>query len=418
MREVHRRRGIRKAAVAAIGAMAMLAVGAIAADWPQFRGPTRDGQSTETGLLKSWPEGGPKLLWSAKDVGEGYAQPVVAGGTVYVAGMTDKAGYLSAFALDGKRQWKKTYGPEYTGRYPGARSIPTVHDGRVYVTSGLGVLNCMDAKTGEVKWAVDIFKRFGGRNVRWGFAESSLIDGDRIICTPCGAEATMAALDRKTGKTVWKSEALGDRSGYCSPLLIRRGKTRLIVTMTAVNIIGVNADDGKVLWKVSYRSRYGNHPCTPIYSKGMLYCTSGYGKGGVMLELSADGTSAKQKWAEVKPDCHHGNMVLIDGYLYGTGHANGGKWVCLELASGKVIYETAGTGKGSPAVADGLMYCYTEPGTVALVRPTPKPDGFQVVSSFKITQGRGMHWAHPTIAGGRLYIRHGDAVMAYDIKAK
>ncbi|KKL66126.1 hypothetical protein LCGC14_2148110, partial [marine sediment metagenome] len=385
-----------------------------AAYWPQFHGPKRDNVSRETGLLKTWPHGGPKLLWAADKLGAGWGCPVISGGRIYVTGMFGKEGRLTCLDLGARIQWQKPYGTEWTKNYQGARHPPTIDAKSIYVMSGVAVLTAFDARTGQRHWSVDLMARFGGKLLGFGFSESVVIDGDRLICSPGAPDASVVALDKRTGKTVWASKGLSDEYGYCAPLLVDHGGTRLVVTMTARAIVGLEAATGKLLWRYPYRNRYAGHHVTPIYHDGKIFATSGYGKGGVMLKLSADGGAVEAKWTNPRLDTHYGGVVLLDGHLYGSTHKSA-SWVCLQWETGRLGYEAKGLGKGSVAAADGMLYCYGESGHLALVRPNPKR--FDVVSSFRITRGTGQHWAHPVIYGGRLYVRHGDTLMAFDLTA-
>ncbi len=394
-------------------ALLLASTSAFCEDWPRFRGPRRDGKSLETGLLKKWPSGGPKLLWTVQGLGKGYSQAVVANERVYVSGMVEKTGYVSAFGLAGEPKWKRPYGKEWTKAYPGSRCTPTVDKGFIYIITSLGELVCMDANTGEKEWHFNVFEKFKGGTGRFGLVESLLIDEEKVICTVGGPDATIVAVDKKTGAIVWKTVGLKDKAAYCSPLLIEHGGKRLIVTMTSHHVIGVAADSGKLLWKYPCKNPYGQNPNTPVYADGMLFCTSGDKIGSFMLKLSGDGKKAKSQWQEPKLDCHHGQVVEINGYLYGSAHQNSAGWVCLELSSGKVMYETKAVAKGSACYADGMLYCYGVDGSVSLVKPSPK--GFELINSFKVKAGKGQHFAQPVISGGRLYIRHGDALMVYNI---
>jgi len=393
-------------------------------DWPQFRGLSRDGKSGETGLLKEWPEGGPELLWSVEGLGIGYSSVAVVDGFVYTTGMLDGEGFLFAYDLAGHLKWKVSYGPEWTGSYKGVRTTPTVDSGRVYMYSGTGVMVCFDARTGERIWDVDTLKEFEAKNIRWGMSCSPLVDGDRVYCTPGGNKGTMVALDKMTGKTIWATTGLSELSAYSSPILFERGGKRLLATMIQKSLICVCAEDGKLVWRVPYPASSETNTLTPVYHDGCLYVTNvvnrGITSGGTMFEISEDGTSVKKKWNDQLLDNQHGGVVLVDGYLYGANWYNNtkGDWICLDWDSGQVMYKATWNGsKGSVIYADGMLNCYDEkPGDVGLVKASPK--GFEVVSSFRITQGSGYHWAHPAISDGRLYIRHGDALMAYDIKSR
>lgn len=393
-------------------------------DWPQFRGPNRDGKSAETGLLKKWPAGGPKLLWSVDGLGTGFSSVAIAKGFIYTTGLIERECILFAYNLEGKLQWKVSCGPGWRRSYPGTRTTPTINDGRVYLFSGTGVLSCFDAKTGKKIWDMNTLKKFHGKNKRWGMSESILVDGEKIYCTPCGKKGTMVALNKKTGKTIWASKGLDESSAYSSPILIERGPNNLLITMIQRSIICINADTGEHIWRIPHKTSYDTAIITPVYKNGRFFVASvvenEYINGGIMFELSPDGRKVTRKWNSPTLDCHHGGVVLVDGYLYGAGFDGlcCGSWVCLEWNTGKVMYDTLwNDNKGSIIYADGMLYCYDEKdGNVALVKASPK--GFNIISSFKITQGSGKHWAHPAISDGRLYIRHGDVLMAYDIKRK
>lgn len=406
------------AAVAAAAVLAALAAApAPADDWPQFRGPRRDGKSAETGLLKKWPDGGPKLLWTADGLGTGFTHVSVAKGLVYVTGLVGKRGILRAYTTGGDLEWRADYGPEWGALYAGARSIPTVHDGLVYVAGGTGHVACFAAADGRPVWSMDAFERYQAPQVKFGWAESLLVDGENLVLTPCGRKGTMVAVNRRTGAPVWESPDLGHLSSFCSPLVTEHAGRRLIVTMTDRAVVAFAAQDGKPLWQHPYKNFRGNHPNTPIHQGGLLYIAGGYGKGAAGLELAADGGSVRQLWEEARQDPMHGQAVLVDGYVYASSHkTSAGKWSCLDLKTGRLAWESGEIGRGGSVIyADGLLYCYAEDGGVSLVRP--RPDRCEVLSTFKAPLGKGPHWAHPVVSGGRLYIRHGDALMCYDIAA-
>ena len=386
-----------------------------AEDWPQFRGPARDGKSVETGLLQRWPEGGPKRLWSADGLGGGYTHAVVAGGKVYVTGMIERQAVLHAFDLNGKKFWHTVVAPEWAASHPGTRSIPTVHDGRIYLTTGVGHVACLDAASGEKLWAFDSFDRYQAPHVKWGWAESPLVFDDKVIITPCGAKAAMVALDRKTGKELWASGPLEHKSSFCSPALITHRGRRMIVTITDTAVVAFDPEGGRLLWQHPYQNARGNHPDTPIYHEGLLYVTSGYGLGAIGLQLADDGLSVRRIWEQKRQDPCHGQAVLIDGYVYAASHITAkGRWSCVEFKTGKLAWEAEGIGRGGSVIfADGLLYGYSEDGQVGLIKPSPK--ACEVVGRFKVDFGQGPHWAHPTVAQGRLFVRHGQTMVCYDI---
>jgi outer membrane protein assembly factor BamB len=396
-----------------------------AADWPQWQGPDRDNISKETGLLREWPAEGPRALWSVTGIGKGFSSPSIANGVLYVTGMEDNVEFLSALDLEGNLKWKKEYGKAYTKTNPDARTTPTVDGDSVYVVSGTGEVVCFDATSGGVRWSVDAFSEFEGKQGNWGTAESLLIVDNKVIYTPCGEKTTVVALDKNTGQTIWTSRSLSDQSGYVSPIVIERGGKKLILTVTGNYIIGIDAENGDIPWQIAYREipvpESGNdiNIVTPLYRDGRIFVTSGYDHTGVMVELSEDAASASVAWWNQDLDTHHGGVVLVDGYIYGSNWINNkkGNWVCLDWNSGKTMYEKEWNNKGSIISAEGMLYCYEEEkGNLALVKASP--EDFTVVSSFKITQGKGPHWAHPVISDGVLYMRHGDFLMAYDIKSE
>jgi len=393
-----------------------------AADWPQWRGINRDGISEEAGLLKTWPEEGPKLLWSATGIEAGFSSPSIANGVIYVTGMKDNKEILFALDLNGNIKWSKEYGKAFSQSTPEARTTPTVEGNTVYVISGTGEVVCLDAVSGDIKWSVPAFNKFEGEYGGWGIAESPLIVDNKVIYTPCGKKTTVVALNKDTGETVWTSESLNDHSGYVSPILAKIGDKKQIITITAGYVIGVDASNGHIDWKVanSEISSPGDINCvSPIYYNGSVFVTSGYNDAGALIKLSDDGSQASVAWVNPALDTHHGGIVLVGGYVYGSNWLDNehGNWVCLDWNTGKTMYETKWNNKGSIISAEGMLYCYEEQhGTLGLVKASP--DGFTVVSSFKITLGGGAHWAHPVISDGVLYMRHGDVLMAYDIKVK
>ncbi len=382
----------------------------------QWRGLNRDGKYPDKNLLTIWPADGPGLLWSTDNLGEGYSSPSVTSNGVYVTGMIDGTGYLVSFDLTGKQRWRMTYGPEWDGGHEGARSTPTVVLNKIYLMSCEGTVVCVSTSDGKVLWKVDLIKSFGARNLHWGMTESPLVDGDRVFCTPGGSDVMMVILDRHTGATIKKIKSNGEKSAYCSPTLIVHNGKRYILTMSGKSVIGLDAETGDYLWRHEHITRYDINPNTPVYQDGFIYIVSGYGTGGQLLKLAPDGKSVKQIWSDKTLDSQMGASVIVNGYIYGSGHKNRG-WHCINWNSGAVMFTDKNFGnKGNIIIADGLFYCYGENGKVGLVRPMP--DKFDVISSFEISEGSGPHWAHPVVSDGRLYIRHGEVLQVYDISKK
>lgn len=398
-----------------VAAALLAATGLRADDWPQWRGPQRDGISREKGLLSEWPEGGPRKLWSTDGLGQGFSTVAVVGQRIYTTGIVDGVGKLIALQDDGKLLGASPYGSDSVegGGYPGSRTTPTIADGRIFVMSGTGTLTCFDETSGKKLWQVDTFKEFGGRQLQWNVAESVLVDGKHVICTPGGPEALLVALDTATGKPVWATKGLDCKSAYCSPALVDHNGQRLILTMVEFGAVGVDADTGKLLWKSAHKNRYAVHAATPVYVDGHVIFSSGYGQGTEMLKIAADGGSVQPVWQQKVLDNHHGSIILLGSNLYGT---NDRGLVCLEAATGKERWTEGAAGKGSITVADGMIYAYSEKGVVSLIKPGPT--GASVKGSFKVTEGANQHWAHPVVANGRLYIRHGNVLQAYDVSKR
>ncbi|MBU4329033.1 MAG: PQQ-like beta-propeller repeat protein [Acidobacteria bacterium] len=378
----------------------------------QWRGPNRDGKYPEKNLLTVWPEEGPALIWSAEDLGEGFSSAAVTADRVYITGLFGSSGFLSALDHSGKLLWKKEYGKEWSGSHPGARTTPTVVGNRIYLMSAFGLVVCFD-RDGKMVWSLDLQKQYKAPILEWGMTESLLIDGDRLFCTPGGPAVMMAVLDRHTGKVLQEIKGNGQASGYCSPCLIRHGGRRLVLTMTAKSVVAVDADSGEYLWKQPHVTDYDVNANTPLYIDGRVYVVSGYGTGGQMFQPSADGSSTKKVWANGNPDSQMGSIIALNGTIFGSGHNNRG-WHAVDWTTGETLYSQRAIGnKGNLIYADGLLYAYSERGDVALVKPDQ--ENFTVISSFPIQAGSGPHWAHPVIKDGRLYVRHGNTLLVYQI---
>lgn len=380
-------------------------------EWPGWRGPARDGKSLDADLLKQWPGGGPRLLWKSDLLGKGYSNVSVSGGTVYATGDVD--GKLTVFAFDGEGgvKWRVPHDNAWTKNYPGSRSTPTIDGGRLYVVSGHGLLGCYDAGSGRRIWTRH-FGQFGGEPPNWGYAESPLVYGNLVIVTP-GGQNCIVALDKTSGQPAWASQgfAAGAQYGSCYP--IQYQGARMIVAGTAAGIVGVDAQSGRMLWANPFSADNTANCPTPVFSDGYVFWANGYGKGGICLKLnvSAGRVSAQEAWTTRDMVCHHGGYVILDGYIYGNHNAG---WVCLELATGRKVWEERGVGKGSLCYADGMLYLFGERGGQAALA-TCSPQGMEMKGSFSV-EGDGTSWAHPVVAGGRLYLRYEKNLYCFDVK--
>jgi outer membrane protein assembly factor BamB len=381
----------------------------------QWRGKDRDGIYNESGLLKVWPKAGPTLLWHYDNIGDGHASAsVVSHDKILTAGALNGKGNIFAFSLDGKLLWNTQYGDEFTESFPGTRSTPRIDNGKVYFMSAFGKIICLSADKGNLLWSVDVMKEYEGRNITWGVTESLLIDGNKLFCTVGGIKNNVIALDKNTGQLIWSNPGNGEVSAYCSPALITLPSRKIVVTMTEKSILGLDAATGKKLWSYEQVNEWAVHANTPLYDNGYLYCVSGYGCGGVMLKLSTDGSSIEKAWENTRLDSRMGGVVLLNGRIFGMGDNIKGLH-CLDWKTGEELaYDKMNNKFGSIIAADGMLYTYDESGEVALIEPTLT--GFKKISSFKVPFGSAQHWAHPVIENGRLYIRHGNSLMVYDIR--
>jgi outer membrane protein assembly factor BamB len=394
----------------------------------EFRGVGRTGIYPETGLMKSWPESGPRKVWSVGDLGMGYSSPTFGDRYIYVTGRKESSEYLTALDFSGRQIWQVPFGRSWNKSYEDTRTIPTVNGGMVYMISGMGEVACHDAKTGRQIWFRNAYDEFGGNCNLYGISESPLVIGDKVIFTPGGRETSMIALNKNTGDLVWKTRSLGDSVSYVSPQYVHHNGRDMIISLMANILFGVDAGNGEILWEFDYLALDSpiDNPhtratsCnTPLYHNGDIFITRGYDHPSVLLTLNDAGTGVKLKWKNDLLDTHFGGNVLVDGHLYGSNWLSNsaGNWACIDWQTGANRWEGKMTNKGSIISADGMLYCYEERrGELALVRPNP--DRFDIVSSFRVDEGTGPHWSHPVIKNGVLYVRRGDRLMAYDLRGK
>jgi len=402
-----------------------------AGDAVRFRGENSQGMFTEEkGLLKSWPETGLTPKWTYTGLGEGWTSVIKAGKHLYISGsnMSEKKEMVVCLDLDGKKVWQTSTGARWERSFPGARSTPTYAagekegEGRLLVATGPGTVVCLNAADGKILWQKDIATEYGSKFGMWAMAECLVVKDGLVFVTAGGSKALVVALKIADGSVAWASKPNNDTLAYVTPAIV---KDQLVV-MTATKVNGINLKDGTVMWEDNFAktakfSGMGGVNCnSPTVSGNRFFVSAGYNQGSVLYELNEDGKGVKALWTNQALDPHHDCTVLIDGKLYGSNWTsnNSGNWMCVDWETGKTIYETAwgNLGKGSVIYADGLMYLYEEKrGTLAIAKPGDK---FEVISSFQVKFGNKEHWAHPTICDGVMYVRHGDAVAAFDIKAK
>ncbi len=390
----------------------------------QWRGANRDGKFTDTGLLQKWPDGGPQLLMKVEGIGKGYSSVIATDQYLFATGMIDTLDYISCITPEGKIKWKVPYGRSWTQSFPETRGSATVEGDRVYVISGTGQLVCLNVADGAILWKVNVDKEYKSEWHIWGVSESPLIVDDKVICSPGGKETSIVAFDKMTGKLIWKSESVGGPRCYISPIIYEYKQFRYILAATGTNLIALEPATGKVVWTFKYwDGAKWDQPGliwanTPVLKGADIFISMGYDYRDVMLTMSEDGKSVSEKWSNMVLDNHHHGLIELDGNIYGSNWISNskGKWVCMDWNTGETKYETDWLTKGELVYADGLFYILEEKsGTMALVKPNPQ--SFEVISSFKLEGGSGPFWSHPFIANGKLYLRHGDVLFVYNIKA-
>jgi hypothetical protein len=389
----------------------------------EWRGPGRSGIYNESGLLKKWPDSGPKLLWEAVNMGDGYSSPTVSDDAVYVTGRKDSSDVLTALTLEGKKKWETVYGKAWMTNHTGSRCIPTYYNGNIFLISGSGDIVCVGSD-GKIKWSKNHYRLYESKPIQFGISESPIVVDNLVVASPGGKKASLVALNINDGKVVWEAEPLNQEPQYVNPKLIEYAGKKMIVTVMGTYIFAVNVKDGKILWKVDYAAANGsignirkNHAITPIYRDGYILIANGYSWVALKLKLSADGNKVEVVWENRNFDPQLGGVVLLGNNIYGTTHTSdpSDSWICVDWSTGKTLWTAKWYSRGSIISADGMLYLFEEKsGHIALIKPdTSKLD---IVSEFQITKGDGPFWAHPVISKGKLYIRHGDALMSYQIK--
>lgn len=390
----------------------------------QWRGPNRDGHFNDSLLLQQWPEAGPELILEVEGIGKGYSSAIIENGIIYTTGMIDTLDFLAAINPDGSFKWQKAYGRSWYRSFPDTRSTPVIEADRIYVQSGMGEVSCINKADGETIWKVAVDKKFETEYHRWGNSETPLIVDNMVVVSPGGEKTSIVALNKMTGELIWQTKSLGGPRAYASATMYEWNGFRYVLAVIGTHILAIKPENGEIIWNYRYHEpdKWDQNGLiwanTPIFSENNIFLTMGYDYPAVMLEMDSLGTGVSEKFIDRTFDNHHHGVVLYDGHLYGSNWYNNkeGRWVCMKWDTGEIKYVDDWESKGSMIMADGLLCCYNERGSVGLVKPDP--DGFEVISRFKIQKGAGPHWAHPFIGEGKLLIRHGDVLMVYDIAEK
>ena len=365
------------------------------------------------------------MILEVEDIGKGWSSPILFEDIIYVTGMIDTLDYLTAVAMDGTIKYQVSYGRSWNQSYPDTRCSPVVEDNRIYVQSGTGRLVCVDRETGKENWAVEVDKEYEAEYHVWGNSETPLIVDDLVIATPGGDKTSVVAFNKLTGELVWQSKSLGGARAYASPTLYEYKDFRYILAVIGTDLIALIPETGEIVWNYTYFDsniwKWQDNGLiwtnTPLFKDDEIFISMGYDYDPVMLKMSADGKSVSKKYGNKILDNHHGGLVLYNGNVFGSNWLNNntGSWVCMDWDTGDIKYEEKWDSKGSMVMADGLLYGYNERGNVGLINPDT--NSFDIISTFKITEGAGPHWAHPFIADGKLFMRHGEVLMVFDIKA-
>jgi outer membrane protein assembly factor BamB len=390
-------------------------------NWPCFHGPDRTNKSIETGLLKKWPAGGPKLLFTISGLGEGYSSVSFGEGMIFTAGKLKDQSYVFAFDLNGKPVWSSPNGKawattaSWASSYTGSRSTPTYDNGRLYCLSEAGRLAVYDAKTGNEIWAKDLPKEFDAPQTEYGYAESVYVEGNRLYVRPSGKKGFLVCLNKDDGKLIWANTDIPGGEGYTSAVVFDFGGFKHLTGSSSDCYFGVDIVTGKLLWKVDFKNQQGLNLTDVVVKDGDVLISSDYGKGSILVRLKKSGSAfiPETVWESKLMDNHHGGVILHNGYLYGSGTSSRG-WFCLDFLTGKQMWNQT-RGKGSITYAEGMLYLLDErSGVMSLIKASPEK--YELISEFNIPSGgQSMYWAHPVISGKRLYVRHWDKVFVYDI---
>ena len=388
-----------------------------ASSWPEHHGPQRTNLSPETGLLKRWPTGGPPLVWTYEQCGDGYSGVTVADGLIFTAGNFDDTERILALDLNGRLQWKAASGPAWQLASPGSRSTPTYDSGAVYLLNPHGRLTAHDARTGRLQWVVDLLERFQARGGVWGMSENLIVRDGKVYCMPGGTEGRVVALDQRTGETVWANTDIVNTAAYCSPTIITHRGVRQWISMTQRSVVSLDPRTGELLWSLPFVPRAPQNALTPVYQDGHVFIAGGHSSGGSLLKIADDSRSAEVVWHRRDLDNCHSGSILLDGKLFGAACRNGGRqFYCVDFFTGETLQADRTLGKVGLTSAEGMVYAMGYQGTMSLLDVTPR--GFEIVSQFELPRRPpNTYLAHPVVCGGRLYLRGDGGLYVYNIRA-
>jgi len=380
----------------------------------QFGGPNRNGVYPETGLLNSWPAEGPKLIHTITGIGEGFASPAITQNGIYIAGMVDSVGHVFHFDNENQLKWKTEIGREFTFKYVGARGTPTIEDNRLYYVASMGDAVCLNATTGEKIWHLNIFEKFKGKFIKWGYTESPLIYGEKIFFTPGGQGSNFVALNKMNGELIWASDIDSTFNSYCSPVMINHNKKDLILVNTSYCILLIDPENGKVIVKHPLNESSNNHALPPIYTDGKLFYSSGYGEGTTLFQIVEGKQELDTIYTNKEFDCKISGLLVYDGTVFGVPDKRK-IWAGVDIKTGETKFTSRDLKPGSFILADNKFYIFSDVGEVALA--IPSKNGFNIVSKFNIpAENVKMAFAHPVIHNDILYIRYSNNLWLYKIK--
>jgi outer membrane protein assembly factor BamB len=384
-------------------------------DNSQWRGPERTGVYPETNLLTEWPENGPDLVWEFNELGIGYTSVSIANNTIFTTGTIDSTSYIFAFDMEGDLKWKKAYGKAWTVNFPGVRSTPLIENNKGYVLSGEGEVVCFNTENGEKIWSKNYYNDFGAQSIRFGITENFIIYNEKLICTPGGMEDNIVALNKDNGELIWTSKVLSEASAYGSHQIAEINGINCLLAITSKSLNCLNIETGEVYWSHDLKYPHGIHANVPIYKDGYIFAMNGWEHGSVMMKINETNTGVEEVWRSTLFDLEHGDVIVMHNNIYGADYMTK-HFSCVDWFTGEVKDSIKQLAPATVIAAEGLIYCHDYKGNLALLKPLP--DGFEIISSFKVPGEKRDHIAHPVIHNKKLYVRYANSLWVYDIKNK